>query len=70
MYPVLCSLPYEVLLPSTCSTVSFDGVPSCADQVVQLRKLHDRIVIVVLEERLALESRGEYWLEMPRSLFL
>jgi hypothetical protein len=70
VYPVLCGLAHEVLLLSSCRRIAFDGVSSCADDVIESRELHDVRVVVVLEEGLALEAGGEDGLEEPACVFL
>ena len=70
MHPVLGCLTNETTLASSSSTVAFHGVAPCSYDIIQLRKLHDIRVVVVLEERLGLQSSRENRLEHPSGLFL
>jgi hypothetical protein len=57
-------------LLSSCGCIALDWVSSCADNVVESRELDYVGVVVVLEERLALETGGEDGLEAPIGVFL
>lgn len=70
MHPVLGRLADEVLLLSSRGAVSLGRVPSRADKIIELGKLHNEGIIVVLEERLGLETGREDRFEIPSRLFL
>lgn len=50
--PVFCCVTNKVGLTSTSSTVSFDWVPSCPYNIVELRELDNVGIVVVGEEGL------------------
>lgn len=68
--PIFGGLANEVLLLSTSGRVALDGVTAGTDDVVELRELDNVVVVVILEERLALEASGEDRLESPTGVFL
>jgi len=64
VYPVLCGLTNKVLLATTCRRVTLDGTTSCPHVIVDLGKLDNEVVIVVLEEWLCIESGREQRFEL------
>ena len=68
--PVLGRLADEALLAPTGGTVAPNGVSSTSDEVVQLRQLDHKGIVVLLEEGLRVQPGREDGLQMPRRLFL
>ena len=53
MYPVFGGIPDEVLLSSSCRTVALNWLSPSTYEIVELRKLDDEGIVIVLEERLS-----------------
>jgi len=70
MYPILGSLPDEILLRATGRGVAQRRVTTRADKIVQSRELDNELVVVIAEERLCIQARGEDRAEGPAGLFL
>lgn len=70
VHPVFCCLANEVLLLASRGGIALDRIAARAYNVVEPGKLHHVRVVVVLEEGLAFESRGEDGLEDPAGAFL
>lgn len=70
MNPVFRGLPDKILLRTTSSSISFNGVALGPDQIVKLRKLHYKSIVVILEKRFGVETCSEDRFEMPIGLFL
>lgn len=70
MYPVLCCLADKVLLTTTGRAISFDWVSSGSYQVVKLRELDNKSVVVVLEKRLRFQTCSKDGFKVPGRLFL
>jgi hypothetical protein len=70
MYPIFSGSTNEILLSSSCSTVSLNWHSSSTDKVVEFGELDNEGIVVVLEKRLGLESRSEDGLQVPARLFL
>lgn len=70
MNPVFSRLSDEAGLASTSSTVTLDGVSASSDEVVELRKLNDRGIVVLDVKGLGLESAIENRLQVPTGRFL
>lgn len=68
--PVLCCLTNEILLTTAGRAVPFDWISFRPDQIVKFRKLHNKSVIVIVEERLRFQARSEDRFQMPRCLLL
>ncbi len=70
MYPILCGSSDEILLASSCSTVTLNRHSSGTDKVVKLGELDNKGIVVILKERLGFESCSEDGLQVPARLFL
>ena len=70
MDPVLCCLADEVLLAATCSTIARDWMSSGTHQIIELGKLDDEGIIIILEEGFRFQPSREDRFEMPLCLFL
>lgn len=70
MNPVFGGLADEILLGTSRGRVSLDGVPFSAHQIVEFGQFDHEGVVVVLEEWLGIQARGENGFQMPSRLFL
>lgn len=70
MYPVLCCLTDKVLLATAGRAVSLDWVTSGSYQVVELRELDNKSIVVVLKKRLRFQACSKDGFEVPGRLFL
>lgn len=68
--PVFRGLADKILLrPSGCG-ITLDGISLGPDQIVELREFHNKRIVIILEERLSFEARGEDGPQVPAGLFL
>lgn len=70
MHPILGRLSHEVLLSTTCCTITLDRVSPRPHNIVQPGQLDNKGVIVVLKEGFRLQPGSEDGLEDPLSLFI
>lgn len=70
MNPVFGRLADKVLLTASGGRITLDGITFGTDKVVKLRKLDDERIVVVVEERLRIESRSKDRPQVPPGLFL
>lgn len=68
--PVFSGLAYEILLCSTCGTVTLGRITSGADKIVEAGQGDNEGIVVVLEEGFRFQSRGKRGSEMPAGLFV
>ena len=70
VYPVFRCLTNKVLLVSSSRCVTLCGIPTGSDEIIQSRELHNKCIVVILEEWLRSETRGKDGFELPLGLFL
>ena len=70
MNPVFRGIPNEATLASSGRAVPLYRVSSSSDHIVQLRKLNNICIVVILEKRLGFQSGFENRLQHPACLFL
>jgi hypothetical protein len=68
--PVFGCLTNKVLLASTSGRIAFDWVTFGTDKVIQLGEIDNEGIVVVLEERLGIETGSKDRLKVPLRLFL
>lgn len=68
--PILCGLTDKVLLPASGGAVALNWVSSSPHEIVELRELDYKGIIIVAKKRLCFQSGSEDRLEAPRFLFL
>ena len=70
MHPVLCGLTDKVLLGTTGSGITTNGIALGPNQVIELGELDHKGIVIIAEEWLCIEACRKDRLEIPSRLFL
>lgn len=70
MDPVLGSLPDEILLRTTRGGITPHGIPLISHKIIEARQPNNKGIVVVLEERLRVQTSSKHGFQVPASAFL